>query len=244
MMIDRIPSSDRVYVDEDESEIKKRTSPKLSAQKQALAMEQQFFTWFEQCERDYVCVRVLINVFRWAPPVIIFSLFCFCYYVLCILFCYLQLYQLKQMYFLSVVCFLCFNVIFGIVNTCFYKAIFTDPGFVPEWYSDKALREESELLSGEKFIDGSPFYCGYCESPKPPRAHHCKHCRKCVRKMDHHCPVINNCVGFGNYKYFVLLLTWAAVMCFYGAISCIFKYSFIGITVCYYFIFKYESKKK
>jgi hypothetical protein len=33
----------------------------------------------------------------------------------------------------------------------------------------------------------------------------------CILRMDHHCPWIANCVGFGNHKFFMQLLLYATL---------------------------------
>lgn len=38
------------------------------------------------------------------------------------------------------------------------------------------------------------------------RARHCKSCNRCVRRYDHHCPWIENCVGEKNHRVFMLYL--------------------------------------
>jgi len=51
------------------------------------------------------------------------------------------------------------------------------------------------------------------------RAHHCKYCGRCVLKMDHHCPWVNNCIGFRNYKFFMLFCSYATMTSFYVALT-------------------------
>lgn len=64
-------------------------------------------------------------------------------------------------------------------------------------------------------VGGSVRFCEKCKVIKPDRTHHCSVCGECVLKMDHHCPWINNCVCFTNYKFFVLFLGYALIYCIY-----------------------------
>ncbi|KAJ1974288.1 palmitoyltransferase for Vac8p [Dimargaris xerosporica] len=64
-------------------------------------------------------------------------------------------------------------------------------------------------------FNGGRRYCRKCQTEKPDRCHHCSACQACVLKMDHHCPWINNCVGYGNQKAFILFLVWGTLYCAY-----------------------------
>jgi len=61
--------------------------------------------------------------------------------------------------------------------------------------------------------------CSYCKSYKPIDAHHCRTCQQCIIRLDHHCPWVNNCVGYLNQKHFVLFLFWTAVTCLWCMIT-------------------------
>ncbi|KAF2009492.1 palmitoyltransferase swf1 [Aaosphaeria arxii CBS 175.79] len=59
--------------------------------------------------------------------------------------------------------------------------------------------------------------CSTCEFLKPARSKHCSICKTCVARMDHHCIWVNNCLGKGNYRWFLLLLFFTTVALAYGA---------------------------
>ncbi|CAD26994.1 similarity to HYPOTHETICAL TRANSMEMBRANE PROTEINS YN66_yeast [Encephalitozoon cuniculi GB-M1] len=53
-------------------------------------------------------------------------------------------------------------------------------------------------------------FCRRCNNYKPERAHHCSSCGYCIKKMDHHCFWINNCVNYDNQGHFIRFLFFTA----------------------------------
>uniref|UniRef100_H2YDE7 Palmitoyltransferase n=1 Tax=Ciona savignyi TaxID=51511 RepID=H2YDE7_CIOSA len=111
-------------------------------------------------------------------------------------------------------------VIFGLLYS-HMRTVFCDPGIVPLPvmgldFSDLHVQKNkgtAESMSGEDWT-----VCQRCETYRPPRAHHCKICRRCVRRMDHHCPWVNNCIGELNQKYFIQFLFYTALLCIYALV--------------------------
>jgi hypothetical protein len=54
-------------------------------------------------------------------------------------------------------------------------------------------------------------WCRTCQFYKPAEASHCRICGVCIVGKDHHCVFINNCVGRGNMRSFLLLLLFTLV---------------------------------
>merc|ERR1712048_1366704 len=115
-------------------------------------------------------------------------------------------------------------VLFGMMFTSFFRVATTDPGKVPDWYIN-AESEDQIPVYVERKADGSRRYCHKSEMWKPDRTHYCRVCQRCVLKMDHHCPWINNCVGYRNYRNFCLFMLYLAACCLF--LTFVFLDSFI-----------------
>ncbi|XP_061462664.1 palmitoyltransferase ZDHHC3-like isoform X1 [Rhineura floridana] len=113
-----------------------------------------------------------------------------------------------------------FNFIVVMLLACHTRAVFADPGMVP--LPDTAidfsdLRSSSGSASHKNSRNNEDWtVCNHCETYRPPRAHHCRVCHRCVRRMDHHCPWINNCVGELNQKYFIQFLFYTGLASLYA----------------------------
>ena len=112
-----------------------------------------------------------------------------------------------------------FNSIFALGMIAFVRAVFTDPGRIPDSWIVGAEDTEAgsfipQLHTLEVKHDGTRRICRKSKPNvyKPDRAHFCKMLGRCVLKMDHFCPWLNNCIGFYNHKYFYLFIFYMAVL--------------------------------
>eukprot|EP00375_Theileria_parva_P003187 XP_765868.1 hypothetical protein [Theileria parva strain Muguga] len=84
----------------------------------------------------------------------------------------------------------------------------SDPGVIP---SHTGLSEYLETNVQAKLINVNGYdflqkWCQKCKIYRPPRAKHCYICNRCIRRFDHHCYFLSNCIGHNNYKKFVFFI--------------------------------------
>ncbi|XP_007113778.1 palmitoyltransferase ZDHHC3 isoform X1 [Physeter macrocephalus] len=116
-------------------------------------------------------------------------------------------------YVYSIINGIMFNLLAFLALASHCRAMLTDPGAVPKGNATKEFIESLQLKPGQVV-----YKCPKCCSIKPDRAHHCSVCKRCIRKMDHHCPWVNNCVGENNQKYFVLFTMYIALISLHALI--------------------------
>eukprot|EP00349_Pseudokeronopsis_sp_Brazil_P000331 CAMPEP_0202960502 /NCGR_PEP_ID=MMETSP1396-20130829/4642_1 /ASSEMBLY_ACC=CAM_ASM_000872 /TAXON_ID= /ORGANISM="Pseudokeronopsis sp., Strain Brazil" /LENGTH=264 /DNA_ID=CAMNT_0049679753 /DNA_START=432 /DNA_END=1226 /DNA_ORIENTATION=- len=69
-----------------------------------------------------------------------------------------------------------------------------------------------------------PRYCTTCLIIRPPLSSHCGACNQCVKMWDHHCNLINNCLGANNYKYFVHICYFGLYMAIVEIMAFVYYY--------------------
>ncbi|XP_040196457.1 palmitoyltransferase ZDHHC20 isoform X1 [Rana temporaria] len=185
-------------------------------------------------------LRCCQRVVGWIPVLFITLVVCWSYYAYVLELCIFTIKSdtEKALYLVF------FHLFFIMFVWSYWKTIFASPANPTKEFclskSDKELyeREERQEIQQEilrKAAKDLPVYtstatkairyCDRCQLIKPDRCHHCSTCDVCVLKMDHHCPWVNTCVGFSNYKFFLLFLMYSLFYCL-----------FIAATVLQYFI--------
>ncbi|XP_052893632.1 palmitoyltransferase ZDHHC15 isoform X2 [Anopheles moucheti] len=186
----------------------------------------------ERNERCACCVRTM----KWFPVLFIVSVIGWSYYAFVIQLSFFTVTNIVQ----RILFLLFYHAVLVMFLWSYYQTVFTDIGRVPSRFRvpraelDRIVRatnEEEQKQILELFAKELPVvtrtlnatvrFCDKCRLIKPDRAHHCSVCGVCVLKLDHHCPWVNNCINFTNYKYFILFLGYALLYCLYVACSTI-----------------------
>ncbi|XP_064420441.1 palmitoyltransferase ZDHHC12-A [Latimeria chalumnae] len=113
-------------------------------------------------------------------------------------------------------------VVFVLLILCsvllYFIVSLMDPGYIR---SDSKVKLVAVSEEQEEMIPQVPKAmrlrrCGHCKLQQPMRAKHCESCRYCVRRYDHHCPWIENCVGERNHPFFISYLAVQLIVLFWG----------------------------
>eukprot|EP01083_Nonionella_stella_P225324 801195_1 len=110
----------------------------------------------------------------------------------------------------------------------YFMTSLANPGYIKLNDNDKALFGDDEKAqenardteyvaawNNNIIIDprNAPFnFCWRCQFMRPIRSKHCYDCDRCIAKFDHHCPMVGNCVGGKNHRFFVLFLFTESVV--------------------------------
>ena len=79
-------------------------------------------------------------------------------------------------------------------------------------YRDKAKIEvKVEEKVEEEINAGLCRTCTLCTSHVSISSRHCMRCGRCTIGFDHHCKLLNNCIGVKNYSYFIILIFSAEI---------------------------------
>jgi len=139
--------------------------------------------------------------------------------------------------------FASFNIFWLMTLWSYVAASCSDPGQVPNRWRDFVANAGGRLVvfpTVQGWQPGLATTCGRCGIARPERTHHCKVCDRCIVRMDHHCPWIANCVGFANYKHFILLILYAFIGTIIGLCTALPELVYCGSAVLKWFLYRHD----
>jgi hypothetical protein len=107
----------------------------------------------------------------------------------------------------------------GIMFCCYYsyyKACVENPGIIS---NEKQAKKLTKVYPYDDALYTRNKDCSTCKFVKPARSRHCRVCNVCIEVHDHHCIWINQCVGRGNMRWFMLFLFFHVIICLYGGLA-------------------------
>eukprot|EP00931_Biecheleriopsis_adriatica_P059835 TRINITY_DN35868_c0_g1_i1.p1 TRINITY_DN35868_c0_g1~~TRINITY_DN35868_c0_g1_i1.p1 ORF type:complete len:491 (-),score=87.60 TRINITY_DN35868_c0_g1_i1:101-1573(-) len=108
---------------------------------------------------------------------------------------------------------LIFHAFVFLTLASFAQACRTDPGGIPEGPEWRDQSRPPKAATEQKKFSEAPRWCRKSNAYKPDRSHFSRGVDRVVLRMDHHCPWLNNTVGWGNHKFFYLFLAYTNTAC-------------------------------
>jgi len=97
------------------------------------------------------------------------------------------------------------GLLFGVTLGCMIYAAFADPGQIAQSVEDDSDASDKDDQS--------------CVGPMPKRAHQTWQYIRPVRRYDHYCRWLVNCIGLMNHREFLLMCAGLTTICIMGALT-------------------------
>ncbi|CAD6198637.1 unnamed protein product [Caenorhabditis auriculariae] len=176
---------------------------------------------WKQCIEKGGCIYNFVQALRWFPVLVVVAAVSWGYYAYVYQLSIVSVDNWPQRIFYV----LFFHIFLILFIVSYFQTIFTPPATPPPEFrfEGEALEEVMACKDDERRLqvvlqryatmrklplrtkgyDGGVRFCEKCKCIKPDR------------KFDHHCPWVNNCVNFRNYKFFVLFLGYGFAFCLF-----------------------------
>jgi len=157
---------------------------------------------------------------------------------------------LERLHVFSLVVYIVYQCFVLLVGFCFFRMTIAKNSTTLELFPEIEDKEES---SSEESLHLNPFekdnifsgenemeICSICKTSKPLRSYHCSKCKKCLLLMYKHLDCFDICIGFTNYKFYIVFLFYSIILSgiglgafIYGISSCDLHFSG-GDVICFF----------